>query len=303
VTPVEHLAPLDPRYPSRLRALHKPPLLSARGGSLESSCVVGIVGSRNAHDAARGYATNLARELVQAGAVVVSGGALGIDAAAHRGALDAGGRTWLIAGSGCMHCFPPQHDSLYDSIGNGPGAVLWPFTPERAPSPSAFRARNKVLACLADAVVVVQAGERSGALHAAGCVRRLGKPLWVVPTPPWLGPEGFEGTHELMQEGSALLLTSTRRFLQSIGASAGAGAGESASKTPSVALSTRTLSADESAAFAALACTGPRPLHLDEIATRAALCAQTARAVLLTLALENVVVEGPPGFFRRRDGL
>jgi DNA processing protein len=295
VIPVEHLTPLDPGYPSRLRAAGRPTLLSARGGSLEATCVVGIVGSRKAHDATLDYAKRLARAVVRAGAVVASGGALGIDAAAHRGALEAGGRTWLVAGSGCEHCFPPDHLDLYEAIGSGPGAVLWPFAPETRPAPAAFRARNKVLARLADTVVVVQAGERSGALHAAGCTRRLGKPLWVLSVPPWLGEDGgFEGSYQLMRDGETRVLTSTPRFLESLGA-----APESA-----VPLK-RPFSADESSVMAALArpgAHGTQPLHLDEITALAARSAQTARAVLLTLALENVVVEGPPGFFRRRDG-
>jgi DNA processing protein len=298
VSLVEHLAPLEPRYPSRLRALRKPPLLSAQGGSLEAPRVVAVVGSREAHPTTLGYAWELARQLVQAGAVVVSGGALGIDGAAHRGALDAGGRTWLVAGSGCLHRFPPEHEDLYDAIGNGPGAVLWPFAPETPPRPVTFRTRNRVLACLADAVVVVQAGERSGALHAAGCARGLGRPLWVVSVPPWLADEGgFEGSEQLMRDApaGAQPLTSTRLFLESLGIASSSG-------RPAAALD-RPLSADESAVMAVLARAQRDPLHLDEITALAVLSPQAARAVLLTLALENVVVEGPLGFFRRRTGL
>jgi DNA processing protein len=284
-----------------LRALAKPPLLSARGGSLEAPCVVAIVGSREAHKRTLKYARRLAGQLVHAGAVVASGGALGIDGEAHHGALDAGGRTWLVAGSGSHHCFPSKHADLYEAIGSGPGAVLWPFAPEVRPAPANFRARNKVLACLADAVVVVQAGDRSGALHAAGCARRLAKPLWVVPVPPWLPKKGFEGSRELMHARDVRLLTSTRLFLRSLGISSASG---SAAPDPPRRLPLkRTPSADESAVIEALAHGGRDPLHLDEITALAALSPQTARAVLLTLALENVVVEGPPGCFRRRDGL
>jgi DNA processing protein len=296
VIPVQHLTPLDPGYPSRLRAADKPPLVSVQGGSLEASCVVAIVGSRRAHDATLDYAGKLAKQVVRAGAVVASGGAHGIDAAAHRGALEADGRTWLIAGSGCTHCFPDDHLDLYETIGRGPGAVFWPFAPETPPAPASFRARNKVLACLADAVVVVQAGERSGALHAASCARSLSKPLWVVSVPPWLDEQGFEGSHQLMQDGGTRHLTSTRRFLESLGLSRGPAALSQAAPLK------RPLSVDESAVMAVLARPRGEPLHLDEITALAACSPQTARAVLLTLALENVVVEGPPGCFRRRDG-
>jgi DNA processing protein len=301
VTAIEHLTPLEPRYPSRLRTLDKPPLLSAQGGSLEASCVVAIVGSRRAHRRMLRYARGLARRLARAGVVVASGGALGIDGAAHAGALEGGGRTWLVAGSGCLHRFPPDHEDLYDAIGSGPGAVLWPFAPEMPPAPARFRARNTVLACLADAVVVVQAGDRSGALHAAGCARRIGKALWVVAVPPWLGEAGFDGSRQLMRERSAQVLTSTLSFFRSLGISC-PGNRAAAPQTGLVPLK-RPLTVDESAVIEALATPGQDPFHLDEIMALAALSPQTARAVLLTLALENVVVEGPPGFFRRRDGL
>jgi DNA processing protein len=298
VTVIEHLTPLEPRYPSRLRTLDEPPLLSAQGGSLEAPCVVAIVGSRKAHPRMLRYAQSFARRLARAGVVVASGGALGIDGAAHAGALEAGGRTWLVAGSGCHHRFPSDHATLYDAIGRGPGAVLWPFAPEMPPAPARFRARNRVLACLADAVVVVQAGDRSGALHAAGCARRVGKALWVVAVPPWLGEDGFDGSRQLMRDGTAQLLTSARSFVRSLGISSSRGRPQLRS-----APLKRPLSMDESAVIEALATAGQDPFHLDEITALAALSPQTARAVLLTLALENVVVEDPPGCFRRRDGL
>ncbi len=297
---VEHLTALDPRYPSRLRALRKPPALTTRGGSLEAGCVVAIVGSRKAHRDALAYAQLLAAELAQAGAVVASGGALGIDAAAHRGAMTAGGRTWVVAGTGCLRWFPEDHKALFEEVGNGPGAMIWPFAPDTAPLPANFLARNSVLATLADALVVVQAGQRSGALHSAGCARRLHKPLWVAPASPWLG-DGFEGSHELLH-AKALPLTSSAILLRSLGlTTAGASArtpgpeGRSAAGTM-----LRPLSQDEAAVLTVTS--SAHPLHLDEIALRAGARAQAVSAALLTLALENVVVEGPPGFFRRRDG-
>jgi DNA processing protein len=287
-TTVEHLTPLDPRYPSRLRAFARAPAsLSMRGGSLEADCVVAVIGSRDAITEAVAYAENLAGQLVQAGAVVVSGGALGIDSAAHRGALASGGRTWVVAGTGCQTCFPPEHEDLFEAIGDGPGAMLWPFEPAAGKHTSYFLSRNWVLAALADAVVVVQAGRRSGALHAAGCAFRLDKPLWTTPPSPW--STGFEGSLALLESGRARPLMSTEALLRSLNLH---------SPAPRTLLP-RTLSTDESVVYDA---TSSVELHLDEIAARAHTSAQAASAALLTLALENVVVEGPPGFFRRRDG-
>lgn len=294
-TPV-HLLPLDPAYPTRLRGLPRPPAtITVQGGSLEAPHVVAIVGSRDAHDDTAAMARELARQLVNAGAVVASGGALGIDASAHVGALEAAGRTWVVAPTGHRRLFPPQHKDLFDAIARGPGAMLWPFSPTYNHR-SGFVLRNRVLVALADAVVVAQAGRRSGALHAAACALRQRKPLWVVPAPPWR-QEGFEGTHQLIErigrDPSQPIrpLTSNKRFLAAIGVAPPA---EGASPTP-VALS---LSGNEAAVFSA---TSTVPLHLDEIAARSQCPSGTVAAVLLTLALKDVVVEGPPGSFRRRD--
>jgi DNA processing protein len=265
-----------------------PASLTTAGGSLEADRVVAIVGSRRAAPAASAFARDLASRLVGLGVVVASGGALGIDAAAHRGALAAGGRTWAVAGTGHGAVFPEQHAPLFEEIARGPGAMVWPFAPDYRHR-SAFLARNRVLVALADAVVVVQAGFPSGALRAAAVAHTLGRPLWVVPTPPWL--DGFEGSRLLLDRGEARPLLFVEAFVASLGPLA---RGEEARPAPVL----RPLNQSEAAALDA---TSTAPLHLDEIATRAALPAQAAAAALLTLSLENVVVEGPPGFFRRRD--
>jgi DNA processing protein len=280
------LTPLDPDYPSRLRYLDEaPPSLATRGGSLEAERAVAVVGSRAAVPAAIDFATSLARALVAAQAVVVSGGAEGIDAAAHRGALEAAGRTWAVAPTGHGQCFPVSHAPLFEAIAAGPGAMLWPFA-DGYHHRSAFLARNRVLVALSDAVVVIQAGMPSGALHAASCARQLKKPLWVVPAAPWM--EEFAGSRRLLEEG-ALPLTSIDVLLSSLGLDRPSG--------PQARAPDRALSRNESRVLSALS---HAPLHLDAIAVRAGRAAHETAAALLTLALENVVVEGPPGFFRRR---
>jgi DNA processing protein len=282
-----HLTPLDARYPSRLRGLTDAPAsLTARGGSLEAERVVAIVGSREATDDASKFAEDLACTLGRLGVVVVSGGALGIDGAAHRGALAAGGRTWAVAGTGCEHVFPESHADLFERIARGPGAMIWPFAPDYRHR-SGFLARNRVLVALADAVVVVQAGFPSGALRAASAARMLGKPLWVVPAPPWL--ESFRGSRMLLDRGAHPLLF-VERFLTSLGLAPAAG-------PRPFELPSRPLEPNETAILRGISSV---PLHLDEIASRGRLPAHAAAAALLTLTLENVVVEGPPGFFRRR---
>ncbi len=265
-----------------------------------------IVGSRNATPEARNFASDLARALAREGAVIVSGGAHGIDAAAHEGALAVGGRTWAIAGTGQRHCYPSAHADLYEAIGRGPGAMVWPFADDQH-SRSAFLVRNRVLVALSDLVVVVQAGLPSGALHAAGCARSFGRPLWVVPAAPWM--TAFSGSCRLLADG-ARPLTSIGHLLGVLGLAPPSPASSSvissdlpqepAAVPPSLprAAVALALSSSESRVLDALSTT---PQHLDAIARSASLAAPATSAALLTLALEDVVVEGPPGFFRRRD--
>ena len=113
MAPLAHLTPLDPRYPSRLRGIDDAPAsITVSGGSTEAAQTVAIVGSREPTGGARRFARDLASTLAAAGVVVVSGGAIGIDEAAHRGALRANGRTWAIAGTGHERCFPVQRQAL-----------------------------------------------------------------------------------------------------------------------------------------------------------------------------------------------
>jgi DNA processing protein len=284
-----HLTRLDPAYPSRLRdSPYAPASLATRGGSLEADVVVAIVGSRRANGGAIKFTKRLSGLLARAGAVIVSGGAKGIDRAAHEGALEAGGRTWVVAPTGHAQCFPAEHAALFDTVGAGPGAMLWPFGSDGARAfRSAFPARNRILVTLADAVLVIQAGTASGALNAAFWAARLQRPLWVVPTAPWM--RGYGGSRQLLRQG-ARPLRSSQKLLRSLGLQHPC--------LPAEPLSHPLLSSVESRALAALS---RAPLHLDAICGRSHLSAQETAAALLTLALENVVVEGPPGFFRRRN--
>jgi DNA processing protein len=147
---------------------------------LYAPCVA-IVGTRAPSDDGRRRARRLAEELAGAGVCVVSGLALGIDGAAHEGALAARAPTIAVLGGGHDHVFPPRHRELAARIAAGGGAVVSPFAPENVPQPWQFLARNGVIAALADAVVVVEAAARSGALNTAGHAADLGIPVLAFP--------------------------------------------------------------------------------------------------------------------------
>ena len=292
VEPIRHLTPEDADYPEQLRGIVRPPLhVSVRGSvRLDGARAVAIVGTREAHKEAAEFATHLAFVLARSGVVIVSGGAVGIDAAAHEGAMKAGGRTWAVAGTGSDHVFPKQHARLYDDIAESGGAMVWPFAPAQK-ARNAFLARNGVLVALSDVVVVAQAGIPSGALNAAKWAGVYKKPLWVVPSPPWT--DGFAGSAHLINRGASVL-TSVARFLEV--ALERETPGAQAVELPRQTTLRLDLGED---AIALQKATSSAPKHQDELAAFAGLSAKAAATALLTLALENVVVEGPGGFFRR----
>lgn len=305
MTALRDLTLLDPDYPTRLRESPcAPACLTTRGGSLEADVVVAIVGARRARLGAIKFAERVSAMLVRSGAVVVSGGARGIDGAAHRAAIAAGGRTWVVAATGPEESFPAEHGPLFNRVAEGPGAMLWPFgSMGRRSFRSAFTARNRILVTLADAVIVIQAGSASGALNAASWAVRLGKPLWVAPAAPWV--RGFGGSRQLLREG-ARPIQSSRKLLRQLGLAPALDRPRLPSPPPLLLLppaptpALSQLSPVESKVLAALSAV---PLHLDGVTIKSHLSAQETAAALLTLALENVVVEGPPGFFRRRNDI
>jgi DNA processing protein len=206
---IAHLDASDPRWPRRLDELHDPPFgLFARGAvepvaaALAAAPVVAIVGSRRATAQGRAFARALAARLAGRGALVVSGLAHGIDASAHEGALDGGGLTAAVLGSGVDVPYPRRNRRLAARIAEG-GALLSEYWPGTAPAPWRFPARNRIVAGLAHAVVVVEAGRRSGALITADFALELGRPVLAVPG--WPGALASEGCNALLRAGAALV--------------------------------------------------------------------------------------------------
>ena len=174
----------DPAYPSLLAAIHDPPAqLFLRGSaavSVLSEPALAVVGARACSSYGRSVARSLARELAGAGLVVVSGMARGIDGEAHRGALDAGGRTVAVLGCGIDRYYPAAHAELARRIGEH-GLVLSEYEPGIEPAPWRFPARNRIIAGLCAATVVVEARERSGALITADFALEEGRDVLAVP--------------------------------------------------------------------------------------------------------------------------
>ena len=174
----------DDAYPTRLRAIEIPPhVLFVRGdiAALSARRSVAVVGTRRPSEAGRRVAARIAAALSRAGALVVSGLAVGIDGAAHAAVVAEGGVTVAVLGSGHDRLFPPGHRRLAEAIIACGGAIVSELPPEVEPTPGTFPRRNRVISGLADATVVVEAGARSGALLTANWALEQGRECFVVP--------------------------------------------------------------------------------------------------------------------------
>ncbi|MDW8281129.1 MAG: DNA-processing protein DprA [Myxococcales bacterium] len=186
----------DAAYPGRLRALEMAPAVLYVCGCWDDQVpAVAIVGARAASGERQALARQMARAAVRLGHGVVSGGAIGIDAAAHRGALDARGPTCVVLGTGIDVVYPQRHAALYAAIVRQGGSLISSFPLGTPPKPWHFPARNRLIAALVDVVVVVEAGLLSGSRFTAEAAVRLGKPVLAVP--------GSPGTDALLLSGAS----------------------------------------------------------------------------------------------------
>ena len=203
------IARTDPAFPGRLRSIHDPPVgVFVRGAAevdlLDRPCVA-VVGARTCSQYGSGVATRLGRELARAGVVVVSGLARGIDGAAHRGALETG-QTVAVLGCGIDRDYPRAHTSLAAEIA-ATGLILSEYAPGVEPAPWRFPARNRIVAGLADATVVVEARARSGALITADLALEEGREVLAVPGE--ITSHLSAGTNELLRLGAVPVTTPT----------------------------------------------------------------------------------------------
>ena len=193
-------------FPAALRQLAKPlsNLWFAGRLPLGDERMIAIVGSRAASAAGCRLAETLAAATAQAGYGVVSGGALGIDAAAHRGALGAGGATFAVLGCGVDIVYPDRHASLFAEVART-GGVLSEYAPGTPPRAGQFPVRNRIVAALAEVTLVVEAKRASGALITARLARELGRRVLAVP--------GSAGCDDLVASGAAEPVDDARALL------------------------------------------------------------------------------------------
>jgi DNA processing protein len=268
----------DAAYPaSLLEVPDPPPVLYVRGTLLPAdSAAVAIVGSRAATAYGKVTAGRLAGDLASCGLTVVSGLARGVDSCAHRGALEAGGRTIAVLGSGLDRPYPPENRSLIEEIASS-GAVVSEFPFATIPDKRNFPERNRTISGLARGVVVVEAAARSGALITAGCALDQGREVFAVPgnvtSPLSAGPNA------LLRDG-ARLVESARDILEEFPdlPAAGPVTGE-AGPGP-------VLSGEERSLLSRL---DREPLTLDEVIRRSPLPSSRTVALLTALEIKGLV--------------
>jgi DNA processing protein len=274
---IRALTLLDDQYPSSLRQVaDAPPVLFVRGAVVPADdLAVALVGTRRATVYGRSVADRLARDLAAAGVTVVSGLAKGVDTAAHLASLEAGGRTLAVLGNGLDQIYPPENGALARRIADpGRGALVSEFAPGVPPDAANFPRRNRLISGLSRATVIVEAGERSGALITADFALEQGRDVLAVPGSIFSPMSA--ATNQLLRQG-AIPVTSAYDILEAIGAAA--------QPPAALARDVPELSPVEATLWRAL--TG-EPRHADELARTLGLSSGEVAATLALLELKSL---------------
>lgn len=281
------LTPEDSEFPANLRHIFDPPPVIYYRGTLMAEDVfsVAIVGSRKMTAYGRRVTRKLARDLVVKGFTIVSGMALGIDGVAHQAALEAGGRTIAVLGSGLNQIYPREHTQLYHEIIRS-GVVLSTYPPETFPEKGHFPARNRIISGLSLGTVVVEAGKRSGALITADQALEQNREIFAVPGSIFNNQS--HGTNALIQKG-AKLITSAQDISDELGELAEFACqrelsdGRSVEKLPAITLvQTQVLSILEGG-----------EVGFDQLLEQTQISVSELNAVLLELELMGLIFQEP----------
>lgn len=276
----------ETEYPSLLATIPSPPKQIYIRGALPplEAPAVAIVGTRKATMAGIGIAEEIARELAGEGIIIVSGLAMGIDAAAHRGALEAHGKTIAVLGNGINEVYPAQNERLAEEILGTGGAIISEYPPDEPSFRGNFIARNRIISGLSVAVVVVEAPARSGALATAGFAAEQGRNVFVIPGPTT--HPNYIGSHELIRDG-ATLAAKAKDILEDLGLVKEA---RITNHESSIERAQSQLDLNESLILEAVRSAG-RAIEVDRIATAANLTPQAVNTALTGLLLKGLIRE------------
>jgi DNA processing protein len=286
----------DGDYPPLLREIpDPPPFLYVSGRLANADRCIAVVGSRNATAYGITAARQLSAELAQLKFTVVSGMALGIDTAAHEGALGVRGMTVAVLGSGLNQIYPPENRHLAERIAAS-GAVISEFALDNGPDAHHFPIRNRIISGMCCGTVVVEATRQSGSLITARLAAEQNREVFAVPG----SVQSFKsmGTHTLIKQG-AKLVENAQDVVCELGQFLGGHSTAADSRGGASRIEARCgLTPDESQVFRAL---GPYPLHIDELVRRLAIDAGRLSGILLNLELKGAVQQLPGKLFQTTE--
>lgn len=284
----------DLRYPALLHQTHAPPPVLYVLGQVQclQAPQLAMVGSRNPTPGGLQTAHDFAADLARSGLVITSGLALGIDAASHQGALDGGGMTIAVAGTGLDRVYPARHRDLAHRIAQR-GALVSEYPLGTRPMPHQFPQRNRIISGLSLGTLVIEAGLASGSLITARQATDQGRDVFAVPGS--IHNPLSRGCHQLIREGAKLVET-VEDILEELPAAArGAPCrqGVPAAGNPVTGLDQASLDLLQLIAF--------DPIAIDELVSRSGLTAETISSILLALELENLVATSAGRYYRLPD--
>jgi DNA processing protein len=278
----------DPRYPQNLKEIHDPPPYLYVKGDLTAGdkVAVAMVGSRKASHYGLAETKKIARELAGKGVTIVSGGARGIDTAAHDGAILGGGRTIAVLGCGIDVTYPRENGELYEKISEN-GAVVTEYPMGTPPERANFPPRNRIISGISMGVIVMEAAEKSGSLITAACSVEQGREVYALPG--GVGSATSRGTNALIKKGAKLvegaadvledLLPYMKGYLKELDLEYG-------DKKEAPPVSVPSLTADEMALYGHISL---EPAHVDVISEKTGFPVSKALSVLLDMELKGAV--------------
>jgi len=258
-------------------------LLHVRGALPDPTLpAVAVVGTRKATRDGKELARKTAHELADAGVIVVSGLAMGIDTEAHKGALEAGGITIAVLGNGIGSVYPAQNEKLAAEILSHGGAIISEYGSDEPSYKGRFIERNRIISGLCLGVIVIEAPEKSGAISTARFAAEQGRGVFVFPASPH--NKNYKGSHELIRDG-ATLVTNVGEVLEDLGLK----------KSHKLEDQMKELSGDEYKIVSVLKDAGT-PIDIDTIIELTTLEPQVASNIIMTLVVEGIIKEGSTGY-------
>ena len=282
---ISFMSMLDVNYPNKLRRIASPPYALFYKGSLpdENKKSVAIVGARSCTAYGRQMAEVFSKELAEHGVQIISGMAMGIDAAGQKAALDTGGTSFAVLGCGVDICYPREHFSLYQKL-EEEGGILSEFPIGTEPLKQHFPARNRIISGLSDAVLVMEAKEKSGSLITADMALEQGKDVYALPGP--LTSALSKGCHELIKQGAGILI-SPKELMEDLGIS------------PKIILKKLTENKNvlESTENIVYSCLNFQPISPNQLSVLTKLPIQTILESLIRLELKGLVMEVSKNYY------